>query len=60
MPGSPAVTPTFAPPPQGWTIEDLRSTNGVLLNGERLRGSRPLQIGDRIELGTTEIVFEQR
>ncbi len=48
------------PTAQGWTIEDLRSTNGVLLNGERLRGSHPLQIGDRIELGTTEIVFEQR
>jgi hypothetical protein len=48
------------PTAQGWTIEDLRSTNGVLLNGERLCGSRPLQIGDRIELGTTEIVFEQR
>ena len=30
----------------------------MLLNGERLRGSRPLQLGDRIELGTTEIVFE--
>ncbi len=48
------------PATHGWTIEDLRSTNGVLLNGERLHGSRPLQIGDRIELGTTEIVFEQR
>jgi hypothetical protein len=48
------------PAAQGWTIEDLRSTNGVLLNGERLRGSQPLQIGDRIELGTTEIVFELR
>ena len=48
------------PAAQGWTIEDLRSTNGVLLNGERLHGSRPLQVGDRIELGTTEIVFEQR
>jgi hypothetical protein len=48
------------PAMQGWAIEDLGSTNGVLLNGERLRGSRPLQIGDRIELGTTEIVFEQR
>ncbi len=48
------------PTVHGWTIEDLRSTNGVLLNGERLRGLRPLQIGDRIELGTTEIVFEQR
>ena len=50
------VRPTM----QGWAIEDLGSTNGVLLNGERLRGSRPLQVGDRIELGTTEIVFEQR
>jgi hypothetical protein len=48
------------PTAQGWAIEDLRSTNGVLLNGERLRGSRPLQIGDRIELGSTEMVFEQR
>ncbi|MGA2163006.1 MAG: DUF3662 and FHA domain-containing protein [Solirubrobacteraceae bacterium] len=48
------------PTVQGWAIEDLGSTNGVLLNGERLRGSRALQIGDRIELGTTEIVFEQR
>jgi hypothetical protein len=48
------------PTAHGWTIEDLRSTNGVLLNGERLRGSRPLQLGDRIELGSTEIVFEQR
>jgi hypothetical protein len=48
------------PTVQGWAIEDLGSTNGVLLNGELLRGSRPLQLGDRIELGTTEIVFEQR
>jgi hypothetical protein len=50
----------ISPTAHGWAIEDLRSTNGVLLNGERLRGSRALQIGDRIELGTTEIVFEQR
>ncbi len=48
------------PTAQGWTIEDLGSTNGVLLNGERVRGSQPLQMGDRIELGSTEIVFEQR
>ena len=48
------------PTAHGWTIEDLRSTNGVLLNGEQLRGSQPLQIGDRIELGSTEVVFEQR
>ena len=44
----------------GWTIEDLHSTNGVLLNGEPLRGVHPLDVGDRIALGTTEIVFELR
>jgi Protein of unknown function (DUF3662)/FHA domain len=43
-----------------WTIEDLHSTNGVLLNGERLHGVHPLHVGDRIELGSTEIVFELR
>jgi hypothetical protein len=48
------------PSAQGWAIEDLHSTNGVLLNGERLHGSRQLQVGDRIELGSTEIVFDQR
>lgn len=48
------------PTPEGWAIEDLQSTNGVLLNGERLRGARALHVGDRIELGSTELVFEQR
>ena len=46
------------PGPDGWTIADLGSTNGVLLNGEDVRGTRPLHPGDRIELGSTEIVFE--
>jgi hypothetical protein len=48
------------PATAGWTIEDLHSTNGVLLNGEPLRGVHPLDVGDRIALGTTEIVFELR
>ncbi len=48
------------PAAAGWTIEDLHSTNGVLLNGEPLRGVHPLSVGDRIALGTTEIVFELR
>jgi hypothetical protein len=42
----------------GWTIEDLGSTNGVIINGEEIRGVRTLQPGDRIELGSTEVVFE--
>jgi hypothetical protein len=42
----------------GWTIEDLSSTNGVTINGREVRGVEPLQPGDRVELGSTEIVFE--
>ncbi len=41
-----------------WTIEDLGSTNGVIVNGEEIHGARGLQPGDRIELGSTEVVFE--
>ncbi|HEY1457526.1 MAG TPA: DUF3662 and FHA domain-containing protein [Solirubrobacteraceae bacterium] len=44
---------------QGWVIEDLHSTNGVVLNGTRLPdGQSLLEDGDRIELGNTTIVFE--
>jgi FhaA, N-terminal domain/FHA domain len=42
----------------GWTLEDLGSTNGVLINGGSVRGAQPLQPGDRIELGSTELLFE--
>ena len=44
----------------GWTIADLGSTNGVLLNGRPLGSRHALHPGDRIELGSTEIVFEIR
>jgi hypothetical protein len=42
----------------GWELEDLGSTNGLLLNGHTLRGSHPLEGGDVIEMGSTAIVFE--
>lgn len=38
-------------------INDLGSTNGTYVNGERLIGTRGLQGGDRIELGSTTIVY---
>jgi hypothetical protein len=41
-----------------WTLTDLGSTNGVRLNGRAVRGTQPLNAGDRVELGSTEIVFE--
>jgi Protein of unknown function (DUF3662)/FHA domain len=42
----------------GWTIEDLGSTNGVIVNGHAVEGAHALHAGDRVELGTTAIVFE--
>jgi Protein of unknown function (DUF3662)/FHA domain len=41
-----------------WTIADLGSTNGVNVNGNDVRGRQTLRAGDRVELGSTEIVFE--
>ncbi len=46
------------PGPEGWTVEDLKSTNGVLVNSQSVRGAQLLQPGDRVELGSTEIIFE--
>ena len=46
------------PDEDGWVVEDLGSTNGVLLNGRRIRRPQALQDGDRLELGSTEVVFE--
>jgi hypothetical protein len=48
----------FAREGGGWTIEDLGSSNGTHLNGTRLRGRRPLEIGDRIRLGSLDLLFE--
>jgi hypothetical protein len=46
------------PGSDGWSVEDLGSTNGVLVNGRRIHGAQPLESGDRVELGSTEILFE--
>lgn len=39
------------------TIEDLRSRNGTQLNGRPLMGRASLKDGDRIRVGTQELVF---
>jgi hypothetical protein len=41
-----------------WTISDLGSTNGVRVDGRQIAGAQELRAGDRIALGTAEIVFE--
>ncbi|CAB4881971.1 unannotated protein [freshwater metagenome] len=42
----------------GWTIEDLGSTNGVRVNGERIHGPAALRTGDRLDIGTLSASFE--
>jgi FHA domain-containing protein len=42
----------------GWAIRDLGSTNGVQVNGQAIAGAHALAAGDRIKLGTAELVFE--
>ncbi|WP_395725697.1 BTAD domain-containing putative transcriptional regulator [Nakamurella sp.] len=41
----------------GFTVTDLRSTNGTHVNDERVVDSHLLHDGDRIRVGRTEIVF---
>ncbi len=42
---------------QAFVIEDLKSTNGTLLNGKPLTGTKPLEAGDRIFLGACVVKF---
>lgn len=37
----------------GFTLEDLGSTNGTFVNGQRLTGAKPLNNGDLLGLGET-------
>lgn len=43
---------------EGFTVEDLRSTNGTLVNGAPISEATYLEIGDRVSIGDT--VFEVR
>jgi tetratricopeptide (TPR) repeat protein len=45
------------PGPDGFVLVDLGSTNGTLLNGQRLDGPTPLSPGDRILVGDTTVRF---
>jgi hypothetical protein len=41
---------------EGFSVEDLRSTNGTLLNGAPIHQATLLEVGDRVSVGDT--VFE--
>jgi serine/threonine protein kinase len=47
--------------PQGWSVEDARSTNGTFLNEVRLPGERPFRLhaGDRVRLGMLTLIFHE-
>ena len=42
----------------GFILEDMRSTNGTLLNDRPVEGEAGLEHGDRIVIGDTELIFE--
>lgn len=39
------------------TVEDLGSRNGLMVNARPVRGVHPLKDGDRVRIGTQELVF---
>ncbi|MGA1038212.1 MAG: FHA domain-containing protein, partial [Ilumatobacteraceae bacterium] len=39
-------------------VADLNSTNGTLVNDQRINGSQPLNHGDIITIGSTEFRYE--
>jgi hypothetical protein len=42
-----------------WVVRDLGSTNGVRVNGHRVRDAQPLRPGDKIEVGVSTLIFEE-
>jgi hypothetical protein len=45
---------------EGAVLRDLESRNGVRLNGRRITEPMPLSLGDKIGIGSAELVFGQR
>jgi pSer/pThr/pTyr-binding forkhead associated (FHA) protein len=42
---------------EGWVIEDLQSTNGIVVNNQRVSRAR-LNEGDTVKIGSFEFYFE--
>ena len=47
----------FAHGQDGDVVEDLRSTNGTFVNGERVSGRRVLRSGDVVTIGQTQLEY---
>jgi len=44
---------------EGWVLEDLESSNGTFLHGEKIQEPRTLEPGDEIGFGKFSLVFEK-
>ena len=51
---------TFFNSAQGWTVIDLKSTNGVYVNTRRINGASKLVPGDIVQIGATWFYFTGR
>ena len=43
----------------GWVVEDMGSSNGTFLRGEKLDAAQPVEAGDQIGIGKFSIVFDK-
>lgn len=50
---------SLAPTPQGYLVRDLHSTNGTLVNGQRIETAL-VNLGDKISLGSYEFTLDER
>ena len=41
----------------GYCVRELRSKNGVFVNGVKITGEQPLRDGDEIKVGDTSLVY---
>lgn len=49
----------LSPSGDGAILEDLGSTNGTLLNGQRVVGAQTLRSGDSIDIGTVKLKVDR-